>query len=99
MMDRLTGRRVRRVPIPGALLRLLGRAGDAVKWVYDFDFPLTHESMAFATGWPGAEMSPELQALQPSFRDAEETYRDTVRWLHKAGHLTAAQVGKLSKPD
>ena len=52
-----------------------------------------------ATGWPGAEMSPELVALQPSFRDAEETYRDTIRWLHEAGHLTAAQVGKLSEPD
>lgn len=99
MMDRLTGRRVRRVPIPGALLRFLGRVGDAVKRVYDFDFPLTHESMAFATGWPGAEMSPELAALQPTFRDAEETYRDTIRWLHQAGHLNAAQVGKLSGPD
>lgn len=60
-----------------------------MKRVYDFDFPLTHESMAFASGWPGAEMSPDLAALAPSFRD-------TIRWMHRAGHLTAAQVGRLA---
>jgi len=97
MMDRVTGRRVRRVPVAGALLRFLGRVGDLVKRVWDFDFPLTHESMAVATGWPGAVMSPELEALAPRFRDAEESYRDTVRWLYEAGHLTAAQAGPLGQ--
>lgn len=93
MMDRVTGRRVNRVPVPGALLRFLGRVGDAVKRVYEFNFPLTHESMCFATGWPGAEMSPALAKLDPDFRDPYETYRDTVRWMHEAGHLSAAQAG------
>jgi nucleoside-diphosphate-sugar epimerase len=97
LMDRLTGRRVRRVAIPGPLLRALGRLGDAVKRVYDFDFPLTHESMAFASGWPGVRASPALAALAPSFRDPEETYRDTIRWLHRAGHLTREQAGALAE--
>jgi hypothetical protein len=52
--------------------------------------------MAFASGWPGAEMSPALSALEPSFRDPLETYADTIRWMHRAGHLTAAQVGALA---
>ena len=42
-------------------------------------------------------MSPELEALNPAFRDAEETYRDTVRWLYAAGHLTAKQAGPLGQ--
>jgi hypothetical protein len=96
LMDRLTGRRVRRVSVPGPLLRGLGRVGDLVKRVYDFDFPLTHESMAFASGWPGVRMSPALAALAPSFRDPEETYRDTIRWLYRAGHLTRDQAGALA---
>jgi nucleoside-diphosphate-sugar epimerase len=97
LMDRLTGRRVRRVAIPGPLLRALGRLGDAVKRVWDFDFPLTHESMAFASGWPGVRMSPALAALSPVFRDPEETYRDTIRWLYRAGHLTREQAGLLGE--
>lgn len=93
MMDRVTGRRVRRVTVPGALLRFLGRVGDLVKRVYEFNFPLTHESMCFATAWPGAEMSPALAALDPHFRDPYETYRDTVRWMYEAGHLDGRQAG------
>jgi nucleoside-diphosphate-sugar epimerase len=96
LMDRLTGRRVRRVSIPGPVLRGLGRVGDAVKRVYDFDFPLTHESMAFASGWPGVRMSPALAALAPVFRGPDETYRDTIRWLYRAGHLTRDQAGALA---
>ncbi len=38
-------------------------------------------------------MSPALEALQPTFRDPYETYRDTVRWMYEAGHITAAQAG------
>lgn len=97
LMDRLTGRHVRRVRVPGPLLRWLGRVGDVVKRGYDFDFPLTHESMSFASGWPGALMSPALEKLRPSFRDPVETYSDTIRWLHRAGHLTAAQAGRLAQ--
>jgi nucleoside-diphosphate-sugar epimerase len=97
MMDRVTGRRVNRIHIPGPLLRLLGRVGDLIKLVYDFDFPLTHESMAFASGWPGAEMSPKLAALAPSFRDLQQTYEDTVRWMYRAGHLTAEQAGRMAQ--
>lgn len=98
MMDRVTGRRVNRIHVPGPLLRVLGRVGDAIKRVWDFDFPLTHESMAFASGWPGAEMSPELAALAPRFRELQETYEDTVRWMYLAGHLTAAQAGRMAQP-
>lgn len=97
MMDRVTGRRVNRITIPGPILRFLGRIGDLVKSVYDFDFPLTHESMAFASGWPGAEMSPEMRALDMDFRPLRETYEDTVRWLYRAGHLTAAQAGRMAE--
>jgi len=97
MMDRVTGRRVNRIYVPGPLLRLLGRIGDLVKLVYDFDFPLTHESMAFASGWPGAEMSPALASLDPSFRDLRQTYEDTVRWMYRAGHLTALQAGRMAQ--
>jgi nucleoside-diphosphate-sugar epimerase len=96
LMDELTGRRVRRVRVSGALLRRLGRLGDLVKHVYPFDFPLSSEAMDFATQWPGVIASPAIARLGIPFRDPRDTYRDTIRWLHRAGHLTARQAGKLA---
>jgi nucleoside-diphosphate-sugar epimerase len=96
-MDALTGRRVRRVRISGPLLRLLGRVGDLVKRVAPFDFPLTAEAMDFASQWPGAITSPEIERLGVAFRDPRDTYRDAIRWLVEAGHLEAAQAGRLAQ--
>jgi nucleoside-diphosphate-sugar epimerase len=96
LMDELTGRRVLRLRISAPLLRALGRVGDLVKHVYPFDFPLSGEAMDFATQWPGVVHSPAIDALGVRFRDGRETYADTIRWLHRAGHLTAREAGKLA---
>jgi len=97
LLDRLTGRRVRRLPVPGALLRAAGSVGDIVKHrIYDFDFPLTRDSMEFATRWPGADASHTTRELGIAFRPAEESYRDLLRWLYRAGHLRARHVGRLA---
>jgi nucleoside-diphosphate-sugar epimerase len=98
LMDELTGRRVHRVPVNGHLLRILGRLGDIAKRIHPFDFPLTGEAMYFATQWPGVVPSPAVEALGLRFRDGRETYEDTIRWLHRAGHLSAEHVGKLASP-
>jgi nucleoside-diphosphate-sugar epimerase len=96
LMDELTGRRVIRVRVGGRLLRFLGRTGDLVKHVYPFDFPLSSEAMDFATQWPGVVRSPAIDALGIRFRDGRDTYADTIRWLFRAGHLTAREAGKLA---
>lgn len=96
LLDRITGVRVRRFPVPGALLRAAGTLGDLVKRVHDFNFPLTRDSMEFATRWPGADASATTRALGLAFRDPEESFRDTLRWMHRAGHLEARHVGRLA---
>ena len=96
LMDRLTGRRMRRFTVSGPLMRALGSVGDVVKRLYDFNFPLTRDSMEFATQWPGADAERTTRELGLAFRPIAETYADTLRWMHRAGHLTAAQVGKLA---
>jgi hypothetical protein len=30
------------------------------------------------------------------FRPTDETLGDLIRWLHRAGHLSAAQAGRLA---
>lgn len=96
LMDELTGRRVRRYRVPGPLLRALGRVGDAVKRVMPFDFPLTGEAMDFATMWPTAITSPEIERLGVRFREARESYSDAIRWMVEAGHLEPHLAGRLA---
>jgi len=96
LLDRITGARVRRFRVPGAVMRAAGTLGDVVKRVYDFNFPLTRDSMEFATRWPGADASRTTRELGLAFRHPEESYRDTLRWMHRAGHLAARHVGRLA---
>lgn len=96
LLDRLVGHRIRRIRVPGGLLRAAGSAGDALKRLYDFDFPLTRDSMEFATRWPGADAGRTTRELGLHFRDAADTYRDTLIWMYRAGHLSAKQVGRLA---
>jgi nucleoside-diphosphate-sugar epimerase len=96
-VERVLGRRVRRIRTHPSLLRGAGRLADQVKKIVPFDFPLTLESMTFATRWTGADASATERDLGIHFRDLEETLTDTYRWLWQAGHLTAEQVGKLAE--
>jgi len=98
LLTSLTGTPVKVQPIPGTLLRALGRIGDAVKRLYDFDFPLTYEAMCFATLWPGADASGTERDLDMRFRPKEETLRDTIRWMAAAGHLDPKVCGRLAAP-
>ena len=96
VLDELTGKWTRRFPIPGPLFRALGSVGDLIKPIYDFSFPLTRDAMEFATRWPGCSGERTTRELGVSFRDATETYRDTLRWMYEAGHLSANQVGRIA---
>jgi len=96
LMDRSTGGRVRRLAVSGRLMRAAGSVGDVVKRFYDFNFPLTRDSMEFATQWPGADAERTTRELGLAFRPIEETYRDTLAWMYRAGHLTAVHVGRLA---
>ena len=96
LLDSLVGHHIKRVRVPGALLRAVGSLGDAVKRFYDFDLPLTRELMEFMTRWPGADAERTTRELGLHFREPAETYRDTLIWMYRAGHLSAQQVGRLA---
>ena len=97
VLDEVTGTRLFRFPMPGGPLRALGSVGDLLKrYVYDFEFPLTRDAMEYATQWPGSSGEETARELGVTFRSADETYRDTLRWMYEAGHLKARHVGKLA---
>ncbi len=95
-IERLTGRRLRTARVPGGLLRALGHVGDLVKRVVDFSFPLTAEATAMGSLWPGCDASHTERELPVRFRPTDETLRDTIHWLHRAGHVSAGQAGRLA---
>lgn len=97
LLDELTGRPAPRIAIDGRMLRFAGRLGDQLKRVIDFDAPLTEEAMEYATRWPGADSSKTLAALDLDFRPPIDTFRDTLRWLYTAGHLSARNAGRISR--
>ena len=96
LLGEICGRRIRRVPGPGALFRGAGVVGDIVKRVLPFDFPLTHEAMVFVTKQYPVEDSPELLALGCRFRGAREMYTDAVLGLLEDGHLLPKHVPRLA---
>lgn len=95
VFDRVTGRNVPALVIPGGLMRFFGLVGDLIKKVYPMDYPMTSEAMAICTQWPVADSAKVLAYTGTSFRSGEETFSDTIRWLAKAGHLDKKLAGKL----
>jgi nucleoside-diphosphate-sugar epimerase len=87
LLERLVGRSLERVHVPGWRLRLSGRAVDWLRAFARIDSPLSAESMRHATRWPPVEPSPELAEMGVVFRTPEETFRDTLLWMCEAGHL------------
>ena len=96
LLEALTGRELRKVRVPGAVLRAAGRVLDLVKRFRDVDLPVTRESMIFATLWPGADGSATTAATGVADRPLEESLADTLRWLAAAAHLRPEHIGRLA---
>lgn len=94
-IEALTGVGKLRIPVPAALLRLIGRLADLLKHVVHFDFPLSHEGTVYATNWKILDNTTIERELAFSFRDLDGSLADTLRWLAQAGHADPALLGKL----
>ena len=94
----VTGRPVLLPPMPGPLLRTLGRLGDLVQHVIPFSFPLSFEAMDTATRMVPMDDRATVEELGLVFRDPAETLRDSYRWLYESGRLSAWWVPALTSP-
>lgn len=95
-LQRVTGRRIRAVPMPPRALRFAGRVGDVVKRVVPFDYPLTHEAMSIATRSCPYDSDATRRELGLHWRTVDTTLADSIRWLVSAGHLDAKLAGTLT---
>jgi nucleoside-diphosphate-sugar epimerase len=95
LLEEITGRTLRRLHVPGAVMRATGVVADLVKLVWDFQLPLSREGMGFMTQWVPVVDAPADGAAPFTFRDPRVTLRDTLRWLSDAGYLAADRLGRL----
>jgi dihydroflavonol-4-reductase len=97
IVNRLTGRKLKNVHIPGKILRLLGRCADVVIKITGKEFPFTGEGMTYATQWVYADSSKVETELGLKFTCREETLAQVIHWLYENGHLSSKKAGKMAK--
>lgn len=98
ILERLTGRRLLKLPLSSGFMRLAGRLCDEVSRYLDVELPMTAEGLQYATRWVLMDNGKVEREMGFRFRPVEETLSDSIRWLAREGHITAAQAGDLA-PD
>jgi len=93
---RVTGVHRPALPTPAPVLRFAGRAGDLVKRVVPFDYPLTYESMSMATRGCPYDSDAACRALDVQWRPVDETLADAIRSFAANGRLKASLAGVLA---
>lgn len=97
VLDRVTGRKLIRVPLLGGFMRLAGRVFDKINPYIPARIPVSEEAMEYATNWVKLDNSKVEEVLDFEFRPVEESMHDTVRWLYEADHISAKQAGKVAE--
>jgi len=100
VLQSLTGRRIRKIPVPGSVMLGVGRLLDWFNGVRGkaLDIPVTHEAMVYATNWIKMDNSKARAELGLAFRPVEESLADAIRSLVAQGQLDAAKAGKICEP-
>lgn len=93
----LTGRRFPVVPMPGVVLRALGRAMDTAGHVVPVDPTVTREGMTLFTRWVATDDSLIGKELGVELRDLSETLADTIRALYSAARVSTREAGRLAR--
>ena len=97
ILERLTGRNLVTVPVPGFTMRMVGRTLDALKPVMSIGLPVTQEAMQYATKWVVLDNRRTEKDLKLKFRPFEESLVETIRWLEQENYITRGQAGLLSR--
>lgn len=93
----LTGRPFPVMNLPGAALRRMGSVVDWVRRHVSIDTPLTHEAMVAFTQMPPTDDSAVHEELGVAYRPVEDSLRETLLGLARAGRLTDLEIGQLSE--
>ena len=97
LLDNITGKKLLKLSIPVTILRMVGTLVDFIGKIKPLPIPITREAITYATEWVYADDSKVREELNISYRPLEETMKDTVVWLAKAGHIKAKWAENIDK--
>lgn len=80
-------KKIRRIYLPGALFRGLGRLLDIIRLLVPISYPISYESAVMVTKMPECSSARLQQKTGMEFIPYEETFADTLQWLYKEGYL------------
>jgi len=86
-LERVTGERFARFPMPAIVMRLLGRVLDGIDRIVRLEAPVSEESAGYATDWAVADDRHVKDTLALEYRPLEDSLRDTIDWLRDSGQL------------
>ncbi|GAA4244460.1 NAD-dependent epimerase/dehydratase family protein [Dactylosporangium darangshiense] len=89
----LTGRRLPSLIVSSAAMLPLSWTMSTLQRVTPFHLPVDHEGVVFVHSDTRCDDSRARGELGIQPRPLSDTYRDTIRWLHRTGRLTARQAG------
>lgn len=81
LVQKLSTRKIPLIPIPGFILRAVGRIVSLFQRLIGFTFHLTYEGALYMTRWNVLDDRRTLEALGLSFRPAKQTLEETTSWL------------------
>jgi nucleoside-diphosphate-sugar epimerase len=81
-------------PLPRSLFWVWGKLGDVAKRV-GIDLVVTSEGYDYMFNSRPGDDSATTAATGVEFRPIVDTFRDTFRWMHEAGHIDAKYLGNL----
>ena len=93
LLESLTGRRLGAQRLPGPVLRGMGRLGDLAQR-FGRPVQLTSEAAAVLTRSVPVQDEEARRLLGRPALEAEESFRDLIRWMVEAGHLEAVEAGQ-----
>ena len=97
LLDKITGRRLVKLPLLGVAMRFTGRIMDRLGNYVPNTTPISEEAMEYATKWVKLDNTKVERVLDFEFRPIEETMAATVSWLYGAGHISKKQAGLKAK--
>jgi len=87
LLDKITGKKMRKLKLPGPILRQLGSAVDFAARFFPIETPLTREGVTYASKWVFVDDRKVRDELDLTYRSLESSLADTIIWLAKAGYI------------
>ena len=92
----VTGRKIRYLALPGWSLRPFVMSAGLAQRFLPFRLPVNTEGFDVVMWNPKGDDSSSQDELGFHARDVRDTFRDTIRWMYRSGHISSREAGRVA---